>query len=177
MICAKTRNESGVQFSLITVTITNLFSGLEILTYLSNEESDPLTRCNSNDQGANLIFTENYPKSRFGMSSPNDVDDILSQQNVTINFHNWCLTPENFTKLEPLKNFWNVLSTNYDENGLQFISMMESKHYPIWAVQYHPEKNMFEWTEKYSNIPHTQDAVHIAAFESQFFIQVNNLLV
>lgn len=145
--------------------------GLEVLTYLSNEENDPLTRCDSNDQKANLFLTEDYPKSRFGISSPDDVDLILSEQNVTINFHNWCLTPENFTKLELLKDFWNVLSTNYDENGIQFISMMESKHYPIWAVQYHPEKNMFEWTEKYPNIPHTQDAVHIAAFHSEFFVE------
>ena len=149
----------------------NLSIGLEILTYLSNEENDPLTRCDSNDQGANLIMTEDYPKSRFGISSPDDVDQILSEKNVTINFHNWCLTPENFTKLELLKDFWSVLSTDYDENGIQFISMMESKHYPIWAVQYHPEKNAFEWTEKYPNIPHTQDAVHIAAFHSEFFVE------
>jgi len=81
------------------------------------------------------------------------------------------LTPENFTKLETLKDFWSVLSTNYDENDIQFISMMEAKHYPFWAVQYHPEKNMFEWTEKYPNIPHTKDAVHIAAFHSEFFVE------
>ena len=148
--------------------------GLEILTYLSNEENDPLTRCNSNDQKANLLLTESYSKSRFGLSSPDDIDLILSEQNVTINFHNWCLTPENFTKLETLKDFWNVLSTNYDENEIQFISMMEAKHYPFWAVQYHPEKNMFEWTEKYPNIPHTQDAVHVAAFHSEFFVEVDH---
>ena len=108
------------------------------------------------------------------MSSPDDIDLILSEQNVTINFHNWCLTPDNFTKLETLTDFWSVLSTNYDENGIQFISMMEAKHYPFWAVQYHPEKNMFEWTEKYQNIPHTQDAVHVAAFHSEFFVEVKN---
>ena len=50
--------------------------------------------------------------------------------------------------------------------------MMEAKHYPFWAVQYHPEKNIFEWTEKYPNIPHTKDAVHIAAFHSEFLVEV-----
>ena len=145
---------------------------MELLTYLSNEEHDPLTRCESNDQGANLLFTENYSVSRIGMASPDDVDKILSEQNVTTNFHNWCLTPENFTKSDPLKSFWDVLSTNYDEHGLQFISMMEAKHYPMWAVQFHPEKNMFEWTEKYTHIPHSRDAVHIAAFQAEFFVEV-----
>ena len=143
------------------------------MTYLSNEEHDPLTRCNSNDQGLALIFTEDYPRSRFGVASPYKVDRILSEQNVTINFHNWCLTPENFTKLEPLKNFWYALSTNYDTNGIEFISMLEAKHYPIWGIQYHPEKNTFEWTEKYSNIAHSNDAVYIAEFHAQFFVKVS----
>ena len=158
------------------LSVILLWTGLELLTYLSNEEQDPLTRCDSNDQGSYLIFTDNYEKSRFGMSSPDDVDNILGEQNVTINFHNWCLTPENFTKSDPLTSFWNVLSTNYDTTGVNFISMMESKHYPMWAIQYHPEKNMFEWTEKYSNIPHSRDAVHIAAFHAEFFVQVLFLL-
>ena len=147
------------------------------MTYLSNEDHDPLTLCDSNDQAANLIFTKDYPSSRIGMKSPDDVDLILSEQNVTINFHQWCLTPENSTKSDPLKGFWDVLSTNYDTNGIQFISMMESKHYPIWAVQYHPEKNMFEWTEKYPNIPHTRDAVHAAAFHAEFFVEVRTTIL
>ena len=57
------------------------------------------------------------------MSSPDDVGNILGEQNVTINFHNWCLTPQNFTKSEPLTSFWDVLSTNYDTTGIHFISM------------------------------------------------------
>ena len=74
----------------------------------------------------------------------------------------------------------------FEAAGMKFVGhdvdnvrmeIMELDNHPYYvAVQYHPEKNMFEWTEKYSNIPHTQDAVHIAAFESQFFIEVNNLL-
>ena len=143
------------------------------MTYLSNEEHDPLTRCNSNDQGLALMLTEYYPKSRWGMASPNEVDLILSEQKVTINFHNWCLTPENFTKLDTLKNFWDVLSTNYDVNGIEFISMFEAKHYPIWGIQYHPEKNMFAWQYKYHNIPHNHDAVYIAAFHAEFFVNVS----
>ena len=150
-----------------------MYLGLEILTYLSNEENDPLTRCNSNDQGANLLLTENYPKSRFGLSSPDDVDLILSEQNVTINFHNWCLTPENFTKSEALRKFWNVLATNKDFNGLEFISLMEAKHYPIWASEYHPEKVSYEWTLKFPNIPHFKDALHVAAHHAAFFVEVS----
>ena len=146
---------------------------MELLTYLSNEQHDPLTICNSTDKAEALILTENYPKSRWGLATPGEVDRILSEQNVTINLHQLCLTPENFTKLEPLKSFWDVLSTNYDDNGIEFISMFEAKHHPFWGVQYHPEKNAFEWTEKYLNIPHTRDAVFATAFHAEFFVGVS----
>ena len=91
---------------------------------------------------------------------------------MTVNFHKWCLTPENFTKFEALKNFWNVLSTNKDWDGLEFISLMEAKHYPIWGSQYHPEKNAYEWTRKYPDIPHFKDAIHVSAHQAEFFVEV-----
>jgi hypothetical protein len=34
-----------------------------------------------------------------------------------------------------------------------YISTVEAKEYPILGLQWHPEKNSFEWT-KHKNIPH-----------------------
>jgi gamma-glutamyl hydrolase len=34
-----------------------------------------------------------------------------------------------------------------------YISTVEAKEYPILGLQWHPEKNNFEWT-KHKNIPH-----------------------
>lgn len=34
-----------------------------------------------------------------------------------------------------------------------YISTVEAKEYPILGLQWHPEKNTFEWT-KHKNIPH-----------------------
>ena len=146
---------------------------MQLLAYLSNEQHKPLTRCNSSDQAEALILTQNYPESRWGQATPSEVDLILSEQDVTINFHHWCFTPENFKKLEPLKSFWDVLATNYDVNGIEFISMLEAKHHPFWGIQYHPEKNVYEWTQKKLNIPHTRDAVFAAAFHAEFFVDVS----
>ena len=52
-------------------------------------------------------------------------------QNVTMNFHHWCLTQENFTKFE-MEKFWSPLATGSDFDGLEFIAAMEAKDYPIW---------------------------------------------
>ena len=147
------------------------------MAYLSNEEQPNLKSCSSQQQPLALNITKKYSESRFGQQTSDDVTEIMRTQNVTINFHKWCLTPQNFTKFEALQNFWDVLSTNQDWNGLEFISLIESKHFPMWGSQYHPEKNAFEWTWKYPDIPHSKDAVHIAAHHAEFFVEVHIRLV
>ena len=34
-----------------------------------------------------------------------------------------------------MERFWSPLSTNIDEDGLEFISTLEAKNYPIFATQ------------------------------------------
>ena len=41
--------------------------------------------------------------------------------------------------------------------------------YPFYATQWHPEKNIFEWTRKES-INHSPNAIAIAQFMSTFFV-------
>lgn len=43
-------------------------------------------------------------------------------------------TFENFEKNENLKTFFNILSYNYDKDQKKFISIIESKAYPIWGT-------------------------------------------
>ena len=40
-----------------------------------------------------------------------------------------------------MDKFWKVLSTNNDEEGLEFISTMEAIDYPFFGTQFHPEKS------------------------------------
>lgn len=72
-------------------------------------------------------------------------------------FSRYCCTEKNFTKFG-LDKEWKILSTNEDINGLEFISTIESANYPFAAVQYHPEKNAYEWKENQNN-PHTAEAI------------------
>jgi gamma-glutamyl hydrolase len=111
--------------------------------------------------------------SHFGKQTPNDITEILYTQKVALNSHGWCLTPENFTKFEALRSFWNVLATNRDFDGVEFISLMEAKHYPMWVSQYHPEKVSYEWALKHPKIPHFKDAIHAAAHQAEFFVEVS----
>jgi hypothetical protein len=61
------------------------------------------------------------------------------------------------------------MSLNHDKKGLEFISTLEHRKYPFYGVQFHPEKNLYEWvTEK--NIPHGSHAVQISQYFANFFV-------
>jgi hypothetical protein len=57
----------------------------------------------------------------------------------------------------------------------EFVAALEAKNYPIWATQFHPEKNAFEWTRKYDEIPHSIEAMETSAFFAQFFVEQTRL--
>ena len=48
---------------------------------------------------------------------PAETVDIVSNKEVTINFHHWCLTPQNFSAFH-MENFWKMLATGEDINQL-----------------------------------------------------------
>ena len=50
------------------------------------------------------------------------------------------------------------------------MALIEAHEYPIWGSQFHPEKNPYEWTRKYENIPHSKEAMDASAFFAQYFV-------
>lgn len=61
------------------------------------------------------------------------------------------------------------MSVNKDEHGLEFISTMESRRYPFFGVQFHPEKHIYEWTPK-TGISHSALAISAAQYFAQMFV-------
>ncbi|KAJ7422839.1 hypothetical protein WISP_36441 [Willisornis vidua] len=80
---------------------------------------------------------------------------------------------ENFTNNERLRNFYSVLTTNTDDE-VEFISTMEAYKYPIYSMQWHPEKNPFEWKNS-SGIPHSPSAVKAAYYMADFFVNEDSM--
>lgn len=68
----------------------------------------------------------------------------MSTKNVAYNYHRWCLTNETFEELG-MNNLFNIIAINRDKEGQEYISIVESKKYPIFGVQFHPEKPQFEF--------------------------------
>ncbi|XP_077980799.1 gamma-glutamyl hydrolase-like [Glandiceps talaboti] len=142
--------------------------GFQLLSYLTAGQN-VLAATKATNVVYPLHFQKDFKSSRMFKKAPDDVIDILANQNVTFNFHSWGLTPKNYTKNSKLSNFYQVISTNVDEKGLEFISVMEAIKYPFYGVQWHPEKNIFEWSVK-EHMNHSKDAVTISLYMANFMV-------
>ncbi len=108
----------------------------------------------------------------------------LSQQNITMNNHINGITPQQFLNNSNLSESFHITSTNLDRKGRPFVSTIESKKYPIYGTQYHPEKNNFEFglmhsatlnsnyysDEPYEAINHSEEAVEFSMKLALFFV-------
>lgn len=70
-----------------------------------------------------------------------------------------------------MANDYNLISTNTFKN-YTFVSTIEHKKYPIYAVQWHPEKNQFEFVigPTVGNITHDRYAVQVGQYFANFLV-------
>lgn len=142
--------------------------GFELLTYLAANGEEHRVHCSSNNQALPLDFKADFRKSRMFGETPDEIIEILASEPVTPNFHQYCVTEKNFSAYG-LDREWRVMSTNQDWNGLEFISTIEHKVLPFYGVQFHPEKNIYEWVRN-KNISHTPNAIKAAQYFADFFV-------
>lgn len=144
--------------------------GFETISILTANTSDVLSSgFDSENLPLALTMTPAAPISRLYGSAPDAVYKTLSSEACTMNNHQSGVTPASFAANQRLKAFYNILSTNVDREGREFISSIEGIKYPVYAVQWHPEKNMFEWTPN-ENIPHSSTSVTACTYIAKFFV-------
>ncbi|CAG9819326.1 unnamed protein product [Phaedon cochleariae] len=141
--------------------------GMHVLIF-SQKGADLRIDCSLRKVALPLDFSEGYEDSKLFRESTKDITRNLGTNNVTYNLHRYCLTKEVLQSNGILQN-WKILATNKDESNLEFISVMENRKYPFYGVQFHPEKNIFEF-KKSIGIPHSVGAVQASQYFSNFFV-------
>jgi gamma-glutamyl hydrolase len=120
-----------------------------------------------------LIFNDtNVKKSRMLGPTSIATDQIrtdLATKNITLNLHHQGISPATFEKYSNMKSFLSVLSTNKDEKGNIFLSLVEAKKYPFYGSQFHPEWASFEWYD-HPSVIHTEDSIRANNYFSRFFV-------
>ena len=62
-----------------------------------------------------------------------------------------------------------VLSLSADPEGRVYVSSWEHARLPVWATQFHPEKNAYEWGDAL-HIPHSSGAVRVTQAFANFLV-------
>uniref|UniRef100_A0A8C3S7P2 folate gamma-glutamyl hydrolase n=1 Tax=Chelydra serpentina TaxID=8475 RepID=A0A8C3S7P2_CHESE len=141
--------------------------GHQELTYLTSEKN-LLVKTKTENISLPLDFTIAAKDSRMFQNFPDDLLEKLATEPLTAHFHKWSVSMKNFRKNEKLNNFYKVLTTNTD-GKIEFASTIEAYKYPIYGVQWHPEKSPFEW-KNVSGIPHSPSAVKVTYYIADFLV-------
>lgn len=142
--------------------------GYELMIMAITNDKDILDRFVSKNHVLKVKYTEREETRLF-----RNIDDSLINytENVdTLYFnHNYGITPEHFLTNPVLNETFFISSVANTDNGTYFVSSIEGIKYPFYGVQFHPEKNSFEW-RKSINASHTPQAVKISQELGNFFI-------
>lgn len=164
-------NDNGTYFPVWATCL-----GFEWLVQLTTGDLGSLdSGLDSNNISLPLNFTDAAPSSRLFRGASKELYQWLAEKPITMNNHGQGIGVERFATFPKLVDFYTVLSTNYDRKGFQFVSAYEAKKYPVYAVQFHPEKNSFEYGEypdgtPYEVIDHSFEAITSGQYFSNFFI-------
>eukprot|EP00906_Rhabdomonas_costata_P035871 RCo050386 len=115
--------------------------GFQQLAILAANSTAVLCRkCSDSD---NLLLPLNFTaaalKSRMLSSLSPALLSALQREPITANFHVNGVPPAAFAPGSALAQVFVPLSTNLDRKGWEFVSTMEGRSLPFYAVQWHPE--------------------------------------
>jgi hypothetical protein len=131
------------------------------------------SQCMTNDlsykaENVSLPLTFVETSSRWFATMPDSVQATLTQTNSTLNNHMWSIAPSSFSALQQkgLLAEFRVLSTSVSPGGKEFVSTFEGTTMPLYAMQFHAEKPIFEWPNEQIN--HSRDNVAAMSYFSHF---------
>jgi len=83
--------------------------------------------------------------------------------------HHYGFSTKSFNSTSCINEFFELTATATDDRGTPFVATLESKKYPIYATQFHPEKNAFEWLDSVV-ANHSMNAINAARAFADFFV-------
>ncbi|XP_057795981.1 gamma-glutamyl hydrolase 2-like isoform X2 [Salvia miltiorrhiza] len=159
------KNDAGDHYPLLAICL-----GFELVIKIVSEDNMILERFNAVDQASTLQFVENINMNgtvfhRF----PPTLLKKLSTDCLVMQHHKFGISPEKFQNNKRLSSFFKILATSADEDGKVYVSTVQARRYPVTGVQFHPEKNSFEWGLQ--GIPHSEDAVQVTQHIANFLVR------
>ena len=93
----------------------------------------------------------------------------FAEQNLTFHGHLFGLDPQMFLHDENVKNLYTPTTLGYDKYGEPFVNTYESKRYPFYGSQFHPEKAAYVFSPGF-NLDHHDDYINLNRHFAEFFV-------
>eukprot|EP00930_Biecheleria_cincta_P061275 TRINITY_DN46851_c0_g1_i1.p1 TRINITY_DN46851_c0_g1~~TRINITY_DN46851_c0_g1_i1.p1 ORF type:complete len:396 (+),score=38.16 TRINITY_DN46851_c0_g1_i1:47-1234(+) len=95
----------------------------------------------------------------------------LAQAPLAYNAHSMAVLISNFASDPELNELFHAVATSSDPtDGRQFVAVIEGKRgLPIYGVQFHPEKPMFEWGMASPPLLHSPESISTSSYLAMFF--------
>ena len=87
-----------------------------------------------------LQITPAGHNSRMFQSFSTSYLHYLEHNKSCNNNHEYGISPNDFLNNSHLRRFYNILATSIDNNGKEYVAAIEGKYYPVYGVQWHPER-------------------------------------
>jgi len=129
----------------ITYPVYGIDSGMLAIALIIANDYTIVTPFNQANSLATLQFTSSASTSKMYTLFPQYLTSYAQSNPIFWFNHTLGVTPSTFSANANLNSYFNVLSQTLDNSGLAFVSSFEGKTKPIYGVQFHPEKNAYEW--------------------------------
>ncbi|XP_016965109.1 gamma-glutamyl hydrolase [Drosophila biarmipes] len=135
---ARRQNDAGGYFPVWGTCL-----GFQLLLIHAAEEPKIRTDCQLMRKAMPIKLTEDYQRSKLFENLPDSVAREMERHPFACHQHRFCVTPERLEAFG-LAHDWHPLATQKDPSGLEFITIIEHRRFPIFGCQFHPERAGFE---------------------------------
>eukprot|EP00566_Odontella_aurita_P000816 CAMPEP_0113549456 /NCGR_PEP_ID=MMETSP0015_2-20120614/13442_1 /TAXON_ID=2838 /ORGANISM="Odontella" /LENGTH=377 /DNA_ID=CAMNT_0000450165 /DNA_START=496 /DNA_END=1629 /DNA_ORIENTATION=- /assembly_acc=CAM_ASM_000160 len=150
--------------------------GFEYLIQIVGDEDEETLQTGFDSWNISMTvnFTDEVQDSRLFANK--EIRDIMTSHPVAMNNHHHGIEPKKFASDSSLSSTFLFTATNIDRKGRPFVGAIEARHYPFYGVQFHPEKNSFEFATfpgtdtPYEAINHSAEAVRVCLYMAEFFV-------
>lgn len=144
--------------------------GYELLLLALGDDPGLLRNgCKCVGYNAVLNFSSSVASSRMCSVFSQSQRTGLANDPMTYNNHDSFVTEEDILRNKGLAETFRVLSTSGNHNGsFAFVSAIEGKQYPFYGVQFHPEKNAYDFNPAHPAV-HSLAAIQSMQAFSVFF--------
>jgi gamma-glutamyl hydrolase len=87
-----------------------------------------------------LHITDEGNTSKMFQSFPSRYLHYLENHKSCNNNHDYGISTNDFLNNDNLRRFYTILATSTDDKGKEYVAAIECKTYPVYGVQWHPER-------------------------------------